>query len=83
MLDHPSGAAPARMLTALGSMLALLAAANVAAYPITPDGEPLYLDTRPARSSPVVHPVHPAPLGSGAASRSGTNAVPIADDLLE
>ncbi len=73
--------APRRLalLTALGSMLALFAAANVAAYPITPDSEPLYLDTGRARSAPEVHPVHAAPLGSGAASRSGTNAVPIAE----
>ena len=73
--------APRRLawLTALGSMLALVAAANVAAYPITPDGEPLNLDTGPARSSSVAPPVQPAPLGSGAALRSKTNAVPIAE----
>ena len=73
--------APRRLalLTALGSMLTLLAAASVAAYPITPDGGPLYMDTEPARSSPAAPRVQARPLASGAASRSGTNAVPIAE----
>jgi hypothetical protein len=49
------------VLAALCLTLALMTAANVAAYPITPDGDPLYLGTAPTQQSlapdPVLEPV--------------------------
>ena len=41
------------VLTGLCVALALGAATHVAAYPVTPDGEPLYLDPRAPQSSTV------------------------------
>lgn len=47
------------VLTGLCLGLALFTAASVAAYPITPDGEPLYLDREAPRSS-IVTPTRSA-----------------------
>ena len=58
LITHRTGRRLA-VLTGLCLVLALFTAASVAAYPITPDGEPLYLD-RGAPQSSIVTPTHPS-----------------------
>lgn len=52
LMAHRNGRRLA-VLTGLFVALALGAATHVAAYPITPDGEPLYLDRGTPQSSTV------------------------------
>ena len=54
LITHRTGRRLA-VLTGLCLVLALFTTASVAAYPITPDGEPLYLD-RGAPQSSIVTP---------------------------
>lgn len=66
------------LLTALAAMLTLVAAVNVAAYPIGPDGEPLYL--APGQTPPVQNAgsVQSGPVAADVPSPAG-NIVPIED----
>ena len=66
------------LLTALAAMLTLVAAANVAAYPIGPDGEPLYLAPGKTPPVPATGSVQSGPVATDAPSRPG-NVVPIED----
>ena len=66
LMTHRNGRQLA-VLTGLCLGLALFTAASVAAYPITPDGEPLYLD-RGAPQSSIVTPT-PSELGDAKRER--------------
>ena len=67
------------VLTGLCLTLALCSAAQVAAYPVTPDGEPLYLENGAPPSA--VTPAAGSSIGNGGATRSSTatDAVPVTD----
>ena len=52
LIAHQTGRRLA-VLTGLGAALALGAATHVAAYPVTPDGQPLYFDQGALQSSPA------------------------------
>ena len=52
-IAHQTADAGSRCSPASVVALALWAATHVAAYPVTPDGEPLYLDPRAPQSSTV------------------------------
>jgi hypothetical protein len=66
------------LLTALAAMLTLVSAANVAAYPIGPDGEPLYLAPGQTPPVPATGSLQSSPVAADVPSAAG-NVVPIED----
>jgi hypothetical protein len=66
------------LLTALAAMMTLVATANIAAYPIGPDGEPLYLAPGQTPPVPAAGSVQVGQVAADAPSPAG-NAVPIED----
>ena len=62
-------------LTGLCATVALVAAGNVAAYPVTPEGEPLYAETVPTSAPATEVPGNVVPITATASNGTEWSAV--------
>ena len=67
------------VLTTTCALLSLASVATVAAYPITPEGEPLHLEAGATPTLPASASATSDVMRSGAATSTPANAVPLAE----